>query len=295
MDEMLTSDAEQATLPFEQVPARPLPFHDEADEPIGFSLTARARRAVAPSAVPDLSVIDGATEEDPTDTRPSRARALRRAGADLADIARHLGVDELLVRAWAGDVSPRHPARHGAGALRAAAALAAPTSSAGGRADRHQADADAARLEARWSSRRREAIDEGRRRLSEDARFAAGVGLLAGLVHADRHAVSFQTTRPELAARVVAWSCEQAAADVRDVRIVLRLGSGVAGDLARHQWATTVGVGTEQVAFTRWRHATTDDAVVAFVRLTDPDVAARVAGWCEALLQPEADPADVAF
>jgi len=133
----------------------------------------------------------------------------------------------------------------------------------------------------------------GRRRVGSAA--VGGVGLLAGLVGADRHAVSFQTTRPELAGRLLAWSYLHAGADRRDVRIVLRLGSRVAGDLTRHRWASMLGVGTDQVVFTRWRHAPTDDAVEAFVRITDPEVAARVSGWCEALLQPEVDPADVAF
>jgi hypothetical protein len=276
--------SEQARLPFEPAPATPLPFDDEADRPIGFSLTARARRTVAPAALPPLSIIDGETDEDPTDTRPSRARALRRAGADLADIARQLGVDELLVRAWADDV-PSHHGRRAAGAARAAAVLAAPAS----------ASAASSRARREEESQRRDALDEGRHRLAGDAPFAAGVGLLAGLVATDHHTVSFQTPQAELAGRVIAWLREQADADVRDVHIVLRLGSGVAGDLARHRWAAAVGLSTEQVVFTRWRQATSDDAVVAFVRLTDPQVAARVAGWCEALLHPAQDPADVAF
>lgn len=278
-----TGEPEQASLPFDQLPAVPLPFDDEADEPIGFSLTARARRRVAPASLPELSVIDGETEEDPGDTRASRARALRRAGADLADIARHLGVDDLLVRAWAGDVPVKQQA-HASGAARAVAVLAAPARSS----------TDPVRDE-EAASRHRDAVEDGRRRLSADAPFAAGVGLLAGLVTVDHHGVHFQTARSDLAARVIAWTCEQAGADARDVRIVLRLGTGVAGDLARHRWASTVGLGTKQVACTRWRHAATPDAVMAFVRIADAEVAARVAGWCEALLHPEADPADVAF
>jgi hypothetical protein len=287
-------EPEQAKLPFDQLPAVPLPFHDEADEPIGFALTARARRKVAPATLPPLSIVDGATEDDPTDTRPSRARALRRAGADVADIARQLRVDELLVRAWAGDVAARADTRRASGAARAAEVLAAPAGPSGSSV-RPDQGGEVSASERRLRMARRDAVDEGRRRLAVDADFAAGVGLLAGLVHVDRHSVNFQTDRPELAARVLAWSTEQAGADRRDVRIVLRLGSTVAGDLARHRWASVLGIGREQIAFTRGHHAVGADAVEALVRIPGPEVAARVDGWCEALLQPAIDPADVAF
>jgi hypothetical protein len=279
---------QQASLPFDRQPVVPLPFDDETDRPIGFGLTARARRAVAPATLPDLSLVAGATEEDPADTRPARARALRRAGADTADIARQLRVDELLVRAWTDDVAARPAAGRGSAAARAAAVLAAP---AGTR------DPEPAQrlVDEQLRTVRQEALADGRRRLATDADFAAGVGLMAGIVTLDRHAICFQTDRPEVAARAGRWLTQRAGADPRDVRVVLRLGSAVAGDLARHEWATVLGIAPEQIAFTRWRHAVDDHAVEALVRITDPDAAARVAGWCEALLQPELDPADVAF
>ncbi|MCC5950128.1 MAG: hypothetical protein JJT89_16885, partial [Nitriliruptoraceae bacterium] len=102
--------------------AAPLPFDDEADEPIAYALTGRARRHLAPDEVPALVVVeppawsstdrsrppdDAATlAEDPTDTRPARARALRRAGVAAADIARQLDTDPVLIRAWVGEVAP---------------------------------------------------------------------------------------------------------------------------------------------------------------------------------------------
>lgn len=279
---------EQVPLPFDRRPVLPLPFDDEADRPIDLGLTARARRAVAPATLPELSVVAGATEEDPADTRPARARALRRAGADTADIARQLRVDELLARAWTDDVTARPTSGHGSAAARAAAVLAAP---AGTGHPEHEPGV----VDERLRTVRQEALADGRRRLATDADFAAGVGLMAGIVSLDRHATCFKTDRPELAARASRWLTQRAGADPRDVRVVLRLGPAVAGDVARHQWATVLGIGPEQIAFTRWRHAVDDDAVEALVRITDPDVAARVAGWCEALLQPELDPADVAF
>jgi hypothetical protein len=85
------------------------------DQPIGFALTARARRAVAPGTLPELSVVGvGATGsasgngalEEPDDTRPARARALRRAGVPLSAIVRQLGTDPLTVTAWVGEVAP---------------------------------------------------------------------------------------------------------------------------------------------------------------------------------------------
>lgn len=285
---------EQASLPFDQLPPVPLPFHDEADAPIAFALTARARRTVAPATLPPLSIVDGAAEEDPADTRPARARALRRAGAGVTDIARQLGVDELLVRAWAGDVVARAERRRASGAARAAEVLAAPAGRSG-RLALPGSSGDGRAPDPHLSGVRHEAMIEARRRLGVDADFAAGVGLLAGVVGADRHALTFQTDRPELAERVMAWVTQHAGADPRDVRVVLRLGSAVAGDLARHRWASRLGVDTEQVAFTRWRQAATDHAAEAMVRITDPEVAARVDGWCEALFQPAIDPADVAF
>lgn len=281
-------EPEQARLPFEQVPVMPLPFDNEADRPIGFALTARARRTVAPTALPELSVVTGADEQDPADTRPARARALRRAGADLADIARQLMVDELLVRAWADDVAAPSSTRRGSAAVRAAAVLAAPAGPSGSDQEPDAADH-------RSGVVRRDAVADGRRRLAQEADFAVGVGLMAGLVTIDRHAIGFQTDRPELAARACAWLTAHAGADPRDVRVVLRLGKAVAGDVARHRWASALGIDTAQIAFTRWRHAADDGAVEALVRIADADVAARVAGWCEALLRPEADPADVAF
>jgi hypothetical protein len=285
------AQSEQVRLPFERPPVAPLPFDDEADEPIGFALTARARRTVAPTTLPELSVV-GATDDDPTDTRPSRARALRRAGTSVADIARSLGVDELLVRAWVDDVIARPTAPRRSGASRAAAVLAAPAGDPDPSRRSGPADPDG---DHRRQLVRPEFVAEGRRRLATDALFAAGVGLLAGLVWTDAHALGFRTDRPELAARALSWLNQHAAADPRDVRVVLRLGKTVAGDLARHRWASALGIGTEQLAFTRSRHTTDAEAVEALVRISDAEVAARVAGWCEALLHPDVDPADVAF
>ncbi|MFP4312286.1 MAG: hypothetical protein ACLFS9_09965, partial [Nitriliruptoraceae bacterium] len=86
------------------------PAGADHDQPIGFALTARARRVVAPDSLPELSVVPAVAEpveEDPDDTRPARARALRRAGVPVARIAAQLDIDPLLVTAWTGAVRVR--------------------------------------------------------------------------------------------------------------------------------------------------------------------------------------------
>lgn len=267
---------------------QPLPFDDEADAPIPFALTARARRAVAPHALPPLAVVPDlrtarplpATDDDdgaldvPGDTRAARARALRRAGLGTATIARQLEVDELVVRAWVGDpvASPIPPVA---------------ASPVGDATDDHTTGLALVRAAA---------TDEARELVRTDPAFAAGVGLLAGLISTDEHAVTFGTSRPEVAARAIAWLHERAGVQPGDVRVVLRLGSRAAGDLVRHRWAERLAVPVGQVVHTRWRGAPAPDAAEALVRVADPELAATLAGWCDGLLDPQGhDPADVAF
>jgi hypothetical protein len=268
----------------EQAAQQPLPFDDEAEAPIPFTLTARARRAVAPHALPSLAVVpdlraapvveeDGAVDV-PGDTRAARARALRRAGLGTGAIARQLQVDELLVRAWVGDP-----------ATSAVPPAVQPTVEA---ADDEEATA--------LALVRAAAADEARALVRSDPGFAAGLGLLAALVSTDEHAVTLTTSRPAVAARAIAWLHERAGVQPGDVRVVLRLGSRAAGDLVRHRWAEQLGVPVGQVVHTRWRGAPAPEAAEALVRVADPELAATLAGWCDGLLDPHGhDPADVAF
>ncbi|MDX1619915.1 MAG: hypothetical protein R3320_02920, partial [Nitriliruptorales bacterium] len=91
----------------------------DLDAPIPFELTARARRAVAPASLPALEVVDEVSarplpddlQDDPADTRPARARALRRAGMSVAGIASELGVESPAVTAWIDDLEPVASAR----------------------------------------------------------------------------------------------------------------------------------------------------------------------------------------
>ena len=255
-----------------------LPFDDPAgdvDEPITYQLTAAARREVAPDTLPALAVVPPPVESDPdldpddaTDTRPARARALHRGGVSTWDVARRLGVDDLVVRAWVGGVDVAVPA------------------------DQAATDGDAVTS---YALARADAARHGRHRLAEDPAFAAGVGLAAGVLHADPHAVTLRASSPQLGARLMAFLTHEAQVDPTAVRVVLRLGRRAAGDLARHRWASALGVDASRIVAVRSRDLTGHDEVQALLHLVDPVAAAELAGWCDALLQPAGDPADVAF
>jgi hypothetical protein len=282
---------------------QPLPFDDEADDPIPFALTARARRTVAPDHLPPLEVVpdrpapatptrrtgDGEDDghlDDPTDTRPARARALRRAGIPVARIAAQLGVDDLAVRAWTGDVAADPDAEAGADGGTAIPRACVPVLA-------RELDEDRVAFELARAAARDHALG----RLADDPTFAAGVGLVAALAEVDTHAVTLVSPHPEVVGRLLGWLVTHAALDPARVRVVLRLGPDVAGDLARHRWAAGLGVPVDRITHTRWRGAPAPDASDALVRLHDPALAATVAGWRDALLTPPTgdDPADVAF
>lgn len=258
-----------------------LPFDDESERPIAYALTARARRTVAPASLPSLKVVTGAgpaggpdtAQEDPGDTRPARARALRRAGLSPSAIATRLRVDELLVRAWVGETL---------------SAVPPPT----------VAPADAAAQAARsaFDEGRRAAADEARRRLTTDAGFAAGVGLLSAVSETDLHTVTLAGHRPELVLRALTWLRAVTDVDAGRVRVVVRAGAGLAADTVRADLAQRLEVEPARVTVARWPGAPAPDATEVLVRVHEPRLAARVGGWCDAFLAP-ADPsvADLAF
>ena len=279
----------------------PLPFDDEADHPVAFSLTARARREVAPEGLPPLSVVrdertskpttGGVPEaepgadawpvrDDPSDTRPSRARALRRAGLSVEAIARQLRVEPLLVRAWIGATSDRAVGR---AEHRDDAAPAAE-------------DPEAEQRETAFQLARATAAEQARRGLRRDPGFAAGIGLIAPIVDIDRNALTVTTGDQEVARMSLRWLDEHLPLDPARVRIVLRIGPRAAADLVAHRWANRLGVDRQRVAVARWQDAPDGQSVQALLRVADPGVAATVAGWRDALLAPTgSDPADIAF
>lgn len=253
----------------------PLPFPER--DPIPFALTARARRVVAPASLPDLTVIDdpaGARAptdlDDPRDLRPSRARALRRAGTALAEIARELDADPYLVATWVDEVAPVHSARR---RLRAVS-------------DRDGADAGPSPVDAareRFDERRQLAADDGRSRLT-DPGFAGRLGVVAGIAAASPHALVLTTREPRVADVAARWLWDDAEVDRARVRVLLRIAPQAPGDLAAHEWAAVLGLPAGQVSYTRWRAAPDAETVEAVVRVADPEVAARFAGWRDALL-----------
>lgn len=262
---------------------QPLPFDDESDRPVPYALTARARREVAPADVPDLTVVRRSVGEDadrgsldaPGDTRPSRARALRRAGMSVPVIARTLAVDELAIRAWLGDLAGR----------------AAP----GRTVTLLDGDRDASSTPDAFERARTSARTGGADRMADDPDFAVGLGLLVGLADVDEHSVGVTTDDPRVAATVVRWLLRYAGTTPGRIRVVLRLSPAAPADLARHRWAEAMGLPLEQVAHTRSR-STPEGGEVALVRVAAPEVAGAVTGWSQALLDPPApEPLDAAF
>lgn len=261
-----------------------LPLDLDPDEPVPFRLTPKARRLVAPETVPDLEVVQGeygdevgAVPEDlddPHDPRSARARALRRGGMSVADIARRLDVDELAVRTWTGDLATsgrRRPRLHAVAPVRPAPP------------GPDDADERLARRRATYERVREQARSQGAVRLAEPA-FARGLAFTVAAAELDGHAVLVSVRDRDVAAVVCRWLVDHAGADVRDLRVVLRLGSTDRSDLVVHRWAEALGLPVDRVSRTRWRSAPADDAVEAMVRVADVSVAARVAGWRDVLL-----------
>lgn len=280
---------------------QPLPFGPDDDLPVELALTARARRTVAPDALPALRVVgrrpapvarpvppahgtavdpgpgsdvDAEGEDDRSDTRPARARALRRAGVDLAAIAGQLAVDELLVRAWVGGVAaPSRRARR----------PSAPPLHAGG------TDVEGERRRTAFELARADARREATARLAADPRLAAGLGLLAGTVEVDADAVTLTTGDARVAGVVLRWLRDVLGADPAAVRVVLRVGPDAAGDLVRHRWAKALDLPGERIRTTRWAGAPRPGEVEGLVRVVDGDVAAATAGWRDALLSRDVE------
>ena len=299
LDVAATGTADTGADPGGTPSGAPDPVHDR---PIGFALTTRARRAVAPASLPPLSVVadrsgarddqrgEGGALEEPGDTRPARARALRRAGVPVVEIARQLRTDTLTVAAWVGEVAPR-----GHLGPRAQPTDVDPTTvtqhpdpSSVGPAERPAATEED--LVAHHLARAA-AGEAARQRLGEDPGFALGVGILASLAEIDQHAITLSGGAPELVARALDVLAGEHPAVRERARVIVRVGRDVAGDLVRHRTATALGLEPVQVTWTRWRGAGRSDAVQLLARIADPELAATVGGWVDAALEPAPEPA----
>ncbi|MDX1510333.1 MAG: hypothetical protein R3249_03220 [Nitriliruptorales bacterium] len=219
-------------------------------EPIPFALTARARDVV--SQAPTLHVVDGdaaqTEEEQLDDPRSVQARALRRAGMPLAAIAKRLDVDGFTVRAWLGG-----------------RAVPAPV-----------LVEDPADAESRPDVVAGDEFDD---RLAADAVFSAGVALLGAISDVDGGAVVLATNRPAPLAQALTFLRDEFSLTEAHVRVVLRLGPAVAADRAVNDWAAVLGVAAERIRHVRSSRITPPDAVEVLVRVTGPQVAARVGAW----------------
>ena len=272
------------------------------DEPIPFGLTVRARREIAPDELPDLRLVDGANDgavDRPGDPRPAQARALRRSGLSIPTIADRLDVEELVVRAWTADTKVR--ARGGEATTRRVRARPAPApAGAVGPAPVPapvvpQGTVAADERPAVQARARTEAHREALVRLRSDPGFAGTVGLLAGTALVEPAALSWATNRPPIAARLLEQLRSECDLAPQQVRVVLRIGPGVAGDLVRHDWSRMLELPLERIVHTRWATADSPDALEAMCRITDPQVAATVAGWCDAFFDPRAVSLELAF
>lgn len=282
-------DAEQATLPFDAA----------LDEPIAFTLTARARRAIAPDTLPELTVLsdeaagpdaDGGGDaeqtslteilptqlDDPHDTRTARARALRHAGVDVDQIADELDIDPLAVRVWVDDITP---VRSASRRLHAVDGRAAPTRAQRARHAARRRRADEAFAVVRSTARR-----AARDRVAADPGFVSGLGLVSGVAELSPQAVVLTTRDVAVGRAAMRWLAGTLDIDLARVRVLLRLAPQVAADVARHAWHDATGLPTERITHTRWRQAPTAASVEAMIRIADPQVAGALAGWRDALL-----------
>lgn len=258
-----------------------LPLDLHPDEPVPFRLTPKARRLVAPHTIPTLEVVGdddaGPVPEDlddPHDPRSARARALRRGGMSVADIAHRLDVDELAVRSWTGDLGTGRR-RHRLRAVAPTRRPSPPTTD--------DVEDRLARRHATFTRVREQAAAEGPARLADPA-FLRGLALTVAAAELDEHAILVTVRDRDVATVVSRWLVEHAGADPREMRVVLRLGSAVGADLAVHRWAEALGLALDRISRTVWRSAPSEDALEAMLRLADVTVAARVAGWRDVLL-----------
>ena len=294
-----TTDMTRDTTPREPTPDGPapadgvqavLPLDLHPDEPVPYRLTPKARRVVAPESLPTLEVVTPTTApdrrtddehdvpvdlDDPHDPRSARARALRRGGMSVVAIAQRLDVDELAVRTWTGDLDVRGRRRP---RLRAVRDDTPPTPR-----DPDASDDRLARHHAAFAQARRQAADQAGPRMT-DPTFVRGLALTVAAAEVDEHALLVSLRDRAVASTVRTWLVDHAGVDARDLRVVVRLGATAGADLVLHRWAEALDLPPERLARTHWRSAPSEDAVEVLLRVPDAQVAARVAGWRDALL-----------
>jgi hypothetical protein len=263
-------------------PSLPLDFDQPLDQPLDhdapvpFRLTPRARRAVATDPGPELRVVTDQEPIDPHDPRRARARALRRAGRSIEQVAAALDLEPTLVHAWTTDLGrPKPRGRH----LRAVT-------------EPRVAD----QLDPRRTDFERlaeQAQEDARERLGS-AQFVRGLALVVASAEISLHGALVGVQDRATAKRIVAWLLQTAGVDSTRLRAIVRT-ERTGADLAAHRWADDLGLPREQVAVTT---TGSSDGHVVLLRIASSEVAARLLGWRRALLAAEdldLDPVDLAF
>ena len=261
-----------------------LPFDDEADAPVGYALTASARRLLAPDPLPALRLVrprlDGQEPSvaipDPHDIRPARARALRRAGHDPAVIAARLGSTPEEAARWCGDVGPVRRTRPG---RRSVATGHASTGEPDGGSAQDRPPTSAATDHVRSGARRAVAA-----RSAADPAFARDLGLIVGGARPSGATVAVTVTHVALAAAVLDRLRAETGLAAHGLRVVLRVGPARSADRARHEWADRLALPLERVAAVRWPLATDPEDIDATLHLVDPEVVAHLRGWMDAVV-----------
>lgn len=259
-----------------------LPF----DEPVPYRLTTAGRRLVAPDEQPSLQVVSGSggagsgrsTELEGLDgaTR-ARARALRRGGLHTLDIAERLDADPLHVEQWVADLpvpAGGTPRRRGL----------TPVSDPGRGDDPAPGDRIRAEIVAAWQAARDAGRAEADRRLASDPRLRSGLGLAAGLLEPDQHALLLSGEDHDLVAAAWRWvvTTLELGADV-PVRVLVRHDPAAAADRVGRAVAGVLEVPLAAVTTTRDPRRTGREPAVR-LRVADPAIAGRVAGWRAALV-----------
>jgi hypothetical protein len=241
----------------------PLPFDDELDAPVRFSLTPRARREVAPEQVPALRLVppDGergraevSAPQDPTDVRPAQARALRRSGMPVPTIAAAIGADLRLVVGWTKDTEPvRRTARRVPRGHQAAAPAKAP-------------------------ARAREVPTR-----PLGAREARGMAVALAEFDTDLAGVGFTHARPEVLGAVLEEIRRQVPVADWRVRVAIRVAAELGVDRCRGAVAAALGVDAGRIVAGRWSDAPTRDALEVSLHIADEDAARSVRVWMDGL------------
>jgi hypothetical protein len=249
--------------------AMPLPFDDEGDAPVSFSLTPRARREVTPEQVPVLRLVaNHATPRaavardhadptltsavDPTDVRPAQARALRRSGMPVTTIAAAIGVELELVVRWTQDTVPVRPRSRRTGPVP---------------------------VRAEDGSRRVPQPDAGVHRRGPIGREAVGMAVALAELDEGLTSVGFTHTRLELLAAVLGEVRRQVPVEAWRIRVAIRVSEERGVDRCRSIVAGALQVSEERIVAGRWPDAPAPDAMEISIQVTDAAAAGLVQSW----------------